>query len=87
MKPKAELAELRIEKKGCFSITDATQTLGLKRGEITNWAKEQGYIHKKLQEVRKKGERFFKVYSTDQVHNQIGVTEDWLNEAKKRLCD
>lgn len=86
MKPKAELAELRIEKKGCYSITDATKALGLKRGDITNWAKQEGYIHKKLQEVNKKGERFFKVHSSDQVHNQIGVTEEGLKEARKMLC-
>ena len=32
-KPMVELAEERISKKGCFSITDVTKTLGLKRGD------------------------------------------------------
>lgn len=84
-KPMAALAELRIDKKGCYSLTDVTKTLELKRGQITRWAKAQEYIHKKLQEVNKAGEQFFKVYSTDGVHNSIGITEDGLQEINFKL--
>lgn len=76
--PMVELAELRIDKKGCYSLTDVTKSLHLKRGQITRWGKAQGYLHKKLSEVNKARENFFKVYSSDGVHNQIGVTESGL---------
>lgn len=74
-KPMVDLAQLRIDKKGCYSMTDATKSLGLKRGQITRWAKQNGFLHKVLNEVNKRGEKFFKVYSTDKIHNQIGITE------------
>lgn len=84
-KPMAALAELRIDKKGCYSLTDATKSLELKKGQITRWAKAHEYIHKKLQEVNKAGEKFFKVYSTDGIHNSIGITEDGLQEINFKL--
>ena len=84
-KPMVMVAEERIEKKGCLSITDVTKSLGLKRGEITNWAKAKGFIHKRLCEVNKAGEEYFKVYSTDKVHNQIGITEEGLRLIKFEL--
>ena len=78
-KPMVMLAEERIDKKGCYSLTDVTKILHFKRGQITRWAKSQGFIHKTLTEVNNKGEEYFKVYSTDGVHNQIGITESGLN--------
>jgi phage antirepressor YoqD-like protein len=84
-KPMAALAELRIDKKGCYSLTDVTKTLELKRGQITKWAKAKEYIHKKIQEVNKAGEQFFKVYSTDGIHNSVGITEDGLQEINNNL--
>lgn len=76
--PKVALADKRLDKKGCISITDATQSLNLKRGYITKWARAKGYLHQCLTEVNKAGEKFFKVYSSDGVHNQIGITEEGL---------
>ena len=69
----------RIDKKGCMSITDVTKSLGFKRGQITRWAKAKGYLHMKLNEVNKSGEKYFKVYSSDGVHNQVGVLEDGVH--------
>lgn len=83
--PLVALAENRIDKKGCFSITDATKSLGLKRGNITRWAKEEGYLHKTLTEVNKSGEEYFKVYSTDGKHNAIGITEAGLRLIKDHI--
>lgn len=77
-KPMADLAQLRIDKRGCYSMTDVTKTFGLKRGQITRWAKQKGLLHKTQNEVNKRGEKFFKVYSTDGIHNQIGITDDGL---------
>jgi hypothetical protein len=84
-KPMAALAELRIDKKGCYSLTDVTSTLGLKRGQITRWAKSNGFIHKKLQEVNQSGTQLFKVYSSDGIHNCIGIKEEGLQEINRRL--
>ena len=39
LQPLADVAETRIEKKGCLSLTDVTKSLGFKRGQITRWAK------------------------------------------------
>lgn len=86
-KPMVMLAEERIDKKGCYSLTDVTKSLHFKRGQITRWAKSQGFIHKTLTEVNNKGEEYFKVYSTDGVHNQIGITESGLNYINKHACE
>lgn len=84
-KPKVAIADTRLEKKGCYSLTDVTKSLHLKRGQITRWARKQGYLHKKLSEVNKKGESFFKVYSSDGIHNQIGVTDSGLSCINRNL--
>lgn len=81
-KPLVQIAETRIDKKGCFSLTDINKSLGLKRGLITNWAKSKGYIHQRICEVNKAGEKYFKIYSTDGVHNQIGVTDEGVQLIK-----
>ena len=86
-KPMVMLAEERIDKKGCYSLTDVTKSLHFKRGQITRWAKSQGFIHKTLTEVNNKGEEYFKVYSTDGVHNQIGITESGLNYINQHACE
>ena len=86
-KPMVMLAEERIDKKGCYSLTDVTKSLHFKRGQITRWAKSQGFIHKTLTEVNNKGEEYFKVYSTDGVHNQIGITEDGLDYINKHAYE
>lgn len=84
-KPMVGLAELRIDKKGCYSLTDVNKSLGLKRGRITNWAKKKGYIHKTLNEVNIDGEKLFKVYSSDGQHNQIGITNEGLQFIKQNI--
>ena len=86
-RPMVMLAEERIDKKGCYSLTDVTKSLHFKRGQITRWAKSQVFIHKTLAEVNNKGEEFFKVYSTDGVHNQIGITESGLNYINQHACE
>ena len=86
-KPMVMLAEERIDKKGCYSLTDVTKSLHFKRGQITRWAKSQGFIHKTLAEVNNKGEEYFKVYSNDGVHNQIGITESGLDYINQHACE
>lgn len=86
-KPLVEVAEKRISNKGCYSITDITKSLNLKRGYITRWAKAKGYLHQSLNEVNKAGEKFFKVYSTDFIHNSIGITEEGLQFIKNHIAE
>ena len=77
--PHVDLSKKRLSKNGTYTITDVTKTLGLKRGQITGWAKENGYIHKTMIEVNNKGEEYFKVVCTDGEHKGIGITEKGLN--------
>lgn len=72
------LAEKRLDDGKCISITDATKSEGLKRGQITKWAKDKGYLHKIITEVNKAGEDYFKIYCKDGVHSQIGITDKGL---------
>lgn len=87
LQPLADVAEERIELKGCFSLTDVTKSLDFKRGQITRWAKVCGYLHKTQTEVNKIGEKYFKIYSLDRVHNQIGITDEGLQMIKKNKKD
>lgn len=77
--PHVDLSKKRLSKNGTYTITDVTKTLGLKKGQITGWAKENGYIHKTIIEVNNKGEEYFKVVCTDGEHKGIGITEKGLN--------
>lgn len=86
-KPKVEIADNRINKKGCFTITDVTRSLKLKVGQITNWAKDKGYIHKSRQEVNNAGLEYFKVYSEDGVHNCIGITDEGLSHINEHIME
>lgn len=86
-KPLVEVAKKRISNKGCYTITDVTKSLNFKRGYITRWAKAKGYLHQSLNEVNKAGEKFFKVYSTDFIHNSIGITEEGLQFIKSHIAE
>lgn len=83
--PKVDLANLRIDKNGCYSITDVTKTFNLKKGQITNYAKYKGLLHKNIIEVNKAGEKYFKIYMIDGIHKQIGILDDGLQWIKDNL--
>lgn len=68
-------------------MTDVTKTMGLKRGQITVWAKTNGYIHKSICEVNNKGEEYFKVVCTDGEHKNIAITEEGLGFIDKNIED
>lgn len=76
-KPYVELAKKRLDSNGLISITDATKTFELKRGKITKWAKNEGYLHKNNTEVNVKGEKYFKVYDA-KGYRCIGINENGL---------
>ena len=73
-KPMVDLAIKRLDINGCISITDATETFGLTRGKITTWAKQEGYLHKTINEVNQQGKEYFKVYQQGKFRC-IGISE------------
>ena len=84
-KPMVALAEVRLDKGNSISLTDVTKSLGLKRGQITKWAKYNGYIHKaNKNEVNKKGEKYFKVYE-HKGFRCVGVLEEGLQLINKHI--
>lgn len=75
--PLVALAKKRLDKNGLISITDATDSFDLKRGQITKWAKNEGYLHKTNNEVNQLGKLYFRVYEA-KGYKCIGINEDGL---------
>lgn len=82
--PLVELAKKRLDKNGLISITDATKTFNAKKGKITKWAKDNGYLHKTLNEVNIKGNDFFRVYDNGG-YKCVGITEEGIQLINKNL--
>lgn len=81
-KPFVDLAKERIVKGEKISLTDITKALGLKRGQISTYFKENGYLHKTQTEVNEKGKEMFAVYKEGHF-SCIGILEkgiDFINE-------
>lgn len=87
LSPLAELARKRIDTTGTVSITDVTKSFNLKRGQVTVWAKTNGYIHKTLTEVNNKGDEYFKIVCPDGEHKNIAITESGLKLIDKNISD
>ena len=71
-KPFVSICKERIDKGECVSLTDITKGLGLKRGQISKWAKANDYLSKQHTEVNKKGEEYFKIYRNGS-YKSIGI--------------
>lgn len=71
-RPFVSICKERIDKGECVSLTDITKGLGLKRGQISKWAKANGYLSKQHTEVNKKGEEYFKIYRNGS-YKSIGI--------------
>ena len=82
--PLVSLAEERLSFDDCVSITDATRTFDLKRGQLTKWAKNNGYIHKTITEVNQAGLEYFKIYDNGGYKN-IGITKKGLKFIEMNL--
>ena len=82
--PKVQIADERLLKNGCYTITEINRSLGLKRGRLTKWAKEQGYIHKTITEVNESGRPYFKIYDNGG-YKAIGITEEGLSKIQENL--
>jgi hypothetical protein len=83
--PLAEMAKKRIDKTGLVSIADITETFSLRKGQMTTWAKTNGYLHKTLQEVNDKGKEYFRVYGEE--HKTVGVTENGIKLIDDHLAE
>lgn len=84
--PLVEIAVKRLSKDGCMSITDVNKTFGLKRGALTNYARELGMLHKTNTEVNQCGEEYFKVYDNNG-YRAIGVTEAGIRWVQSLIND
>lgn len=82
--PKVQIADERLLKNGCYSITEINRSLGLKRGRLTKWAKEQGYIHKTITEVNESGRPYFKIYDNGG-YKAIGITEEGVKLVQENI--
>lgn len=82
--PKVQIADERLSKNGCYTITEINRSLGLKRGRLTKWAREQGYIHKTITEVNESGRPYFKIYDNGG-YKAIGITEEGLSKIQENL--
>lgn len=85
LSPLAKLARERIDSTGTVSITDLTKTYGLQRGQLTCWAKIKGFIHKKLREVNKSGDIYFKVIQDINGHKNIAIREEGIAFIDKNI--
>lgn len=83
-KPKVDIANKRLLKNGCYTITEVTKSLGLKRGQITKWAKANKYLHKTQIEINKKSEKYFKIYDNGGF-KCIGINEEGLKLINENL--
>lgn len=90
-RPLVEVAKQRRISDGLVTITDVTDTYGLKTGQLTCWAKINGYIHKSRKEVNEKGKEYFKTYGVE--YPNVGVTEsgmifidEHIEEIRKSPC-
>lgn len=74
--PFVELAKKNIDTTGTVRFTWMTDALGLKQGQISTWAKEQGFIHATQKwRVNKKGKPYFKTVVYPTGVEGIGITE------------
>lgn len=85
LSPLAKLARERMDKTGTVSFTDMTRTYELKRGQISAWAKANGYIHKTIQEVNDKGLDYFKCISDTVGHKNIAIKDEGIKLIDKNI--
>lgn len=84
--PFVSLAKERLDKGEKISLTDVTKSLGLKKGQISVYLKQNGYIHRSITEVNKKGEGMFKIYK-ENGFSCIGILEEGIKLINDNLED
>ena len=86
------LAKENLPFQGLTTFSDATRIFDLKKGQISTWAKENGYLNKRGGEINEKGNRYFNKYiafskGKDNTipHSNIGITQEGLMLIEKNL--
>ena len=84
LSPLAETLIKRFEKVDNISLTDVTKTFGLKRGQVSKWAINNGYIYKNKKDVTNKGDSYFQRYVINGFKN-ICITPDSVRLIEEHL--
>ena len=88
LSPLAETLIKRFEKGENISLTNITKTFGLKRGQVSKWAINNGYIYKNKKDVTNKGDSYFQRYVINGFKNicitpqGVQLIEQHLDEIK-----
>lgn len=84
LSPLAETLIKRFEKGENITWTDITKTFGLKRGQVSKWAINNGYIYKNKKDVCNKGDEYFQRYVINGFKN-ICITPDGVQLIEQHL--
>lgn len=67
-----------------ISLTDVTKTFGLKRGQVSKWVINNGYIYKNKKDVTNKGDVYFQRYMINGFKN-ICITPQGVQLIEQHL--
>ena len=84
LSPLAETLIKRFEKGENITWTDITKTFGLKRGQVSKWAINNGYIYKNRKDVTNKGDIYFQRYVVNGFKN-ICITPQGVQLIEQHL--
>lgn len=84
LSPLAQTLIKRFEKGENISLTDVTKTFGLKRGQVSKWAINNGYIYKNKKDVTNKGDIYFQRYVVNGFKN-ICITPQGVQLIEQHL--
>ena len=84
LSPLAEILIKRFEKGENIGWTDVSKTFGLKRGQASKWAVNNGYIYKNKKDVCNKGDRYFQRYVYNG-HKCICITPEGVRLIEQHL--
>ena len=84
LSPLAETLIKRFEKGDNIGWTDVSKTFGLKRGQASKWAVNNGYIYKNKKDVCNKGDRYFQRYVYNG-HGNVCITPDGVRLIEEHL--
>ena len=88
LSPLAEILIKRFEKGDNIGWTDVSKTFGLKRGQASKWAVNNGYIYKNKKDATNKGDSYFQRYMINGFKNicitpqGVQLIEQHLDEIK-----
>lgn len=84
LSPLAQTLIKRFEKGENISLTDVTKTFGLKKGQVSKWAINNGYIYKNKKDVTNKGDMYFQRYVVNGFKN-ICITPQGVQLIEQHL--